>query len=353
MDVCLGVVAPVGIGGQNSIEPDVLAPFHEILGLTEGHEAIGFQIQQTKGSEVVVEHQGIHVRGPKPGSGPEVPGCIDRFGHGKVGPVDNALVLGTRALGGRLHQGQGIGVSEVPGPIRRGHDYGGGAVVLLADVQQMEWVGHHARVLVVIQSDGVPAKGTGIAGGVLAQRHGHPAEVLAGSSVHVHIATNEQAELMRGSHVPPGCGKGLLATRDPLGASGLPQPHIGAEIGGAEADDVVAIARGNGGGGVAHDCVASPSTVGDALPMAQVLDPQRLHQQCFVVGVHLVTDEAVNLVGRDAGVVARCLNRLARELKLAAPGVPGELGLADTNDGGLVPDSVYVGGASRHCQPLL
>ena len=92
-------------------------PFHEIHGLTEGHEGIGLQIQQTKGSAMVVEHQGIHVRGPKPSSSPEVPDRIDRFGHGKVAPVDDALVLGTRALGGRLHQGRGTGVPEAPGPI--------------------------------------------------------------------------------------------------------------------------------------------------------------------------------------------------------------------------------------------
>ena len=62
-------------------------------------------------------------------------------------------------------------------------------------------------------------------------------------------------------------GKGLLAARDSLGVSGLAQPHLGAEIGSPEADDVVAITGGDSCSGVAHHRVAGPATVGNRLPM--------------------------------------------------------------------------------------
>ena len=102
---------------------------------------------------------------------------------------------------------------------------------------------------------------------MLAQRHGHPAEMLARGSIHVHIATNKHAELVRGSHATKGRGKGLLAARDSLGVSGLAQPHLGAEIGSPEADDVVAETGGDSCSGVAHHRVAGPATVGNRLPM--------------------------------------------------------------------------------------
>ena len=48
---------------------------------------------------------------------------------------------------------------------------------------------------------------------------------------------------------------------------------------------------------MAHHGVARPSAVGNRLPMAQVLDAQRLHHHRFQIGVHLVPDQAVYVVG--------------------------------------------------------
>ena len=69
-----------------------MSPLHEVLGLTEWHEAVGLQIEQAERSEVVIEHQGIHVFWPKIGPGPEVSGSVYRLRHGNVGAVDNSLI---------------------------------------------------------------------------------------------------------------------------------------------------------------------------------------------------------------------------------------------------------------------
>ena len=53
----------------------------------------------------------------------------------------------------------------------------------------------------------------------------------------------------------------------------------------------------------------------------------------LVAGVHGERDHAVDIAGRQAGVVERGADRLARQLQLAAPGFLGELGLADPGDG--------------------
>ena len=179
---------------------------------------------------------------------------------------------------------------------------------------------------------------------MLPQGDCHPPEMAASGPVLVHVASNEHAEVMGGRHAAPGRGKSLRAASDPLGAPGAAQAHAGAQVGGAETDHVVGVTGGDGGGGVADGGVACAPAVGDGFPVAQVLDAQRLGEQGLVVGLHVIADQAVDVLRGDASVIAGGPDGFGGELQLTATGVPGELGLADADDGGLVPDAVGFGG---------
>ena len=197
-----------------------------------------------------------------------------RLGNGQVGAVDDAVVAGAGALGGRLDQGEGAGVAQLHGAFRGGHDHGRRAVVLLAEIEDVQRVHHHAGVLVVVDGDGIPAQCPGVARCMLPQGDCDPPEMAAGGPVLVHVASNEHAEVMGGRHAAPGRGKSLRAASDPLGAPGAAQAHAGAQVGGAETDHVVGVTGGDGGGGVSNGGVACAPAVGDGFPMAQVLDAQ-------------------------------------------------------------------------------
>ena len=66
-----------------------------------------------------------------------------------------------------------------------------------------------------------------------------------------------------------------------------------------------------------------------------MFDPERAHELGLFHGVDGVADEAVDVVGFEAGVGQGRPNRLTRELQLAASGLLRELGLADPDDRGL------------------
>ena len=66
---------------------------------------------------------------------------------------------------------------------------------------------------------------------------------------------------------------------------------------------------------------------------AQVADTHISGDVDLVAGVHGEGDHAVDVAGRQAGVVERGADRLARQLQFAAPGFLGEFGLADPGDG--------------------
>ncbi|GIT44825.1 MAG: hypothetical protein Ct9H300mP11_27610 [Chloroflexota bacterium] len=76
MNICLGVVAAMGVDRQHPIEPYVLPSLHKIFGLAEWTKPLRFQVKQTEWSEMVVEHQGVDVGRPKFCPRPKVSGCI-------------------------------------------------------------------------------------------------------------------------------------------------------------------------------------------------------------------------------------------------------------------------------------
>ena len=258
-------------------------PSTKVLGLARRHESVGLQVDQAERREVVVEHERVDVARFQAGAGPQVAGSVLRLGHGQVRAVDDSVVAGAGALGRSLDQGQGVGVAQFPGALGGGHDHGGRAVVLLAEVKDVQRVGYHAGVLVVVDGDGVPAQRPRIAGGMLAEGDGDPSEVVAGGPVLVHVAADEHAEVVGRGHAAPGRGKALRSPGYPLRAPRSSQPHAGAEVGGPETHHVVGVPGGDGGGGVADGGVTRASAIGDGLPVTQVLDAQRLGQQGLVV----------------------------------------------------------------------
>ena len=113
MDICFGVIAAVCIGRQKPVEPYVVPTPDEVLGLTEGHEAVCLQTQKAEGCEVVVEHECVHILRGESGPGPQVKGGMDRLGDGEVWPVEDPVSSRACPLGRRLHQGQGTSMAQL------------------------------------------------------------------------------------------------------------------------------------------------------------------------------------------------------------------------------------------------
>ena len=80
-----------------------------------------------------------------------------------------------------------------------------------------------------------------------------------------------------------------------------------------------------------------PTAVVDLTEEVQLGDAELARHRNLRVGVHGEGDEAVDLGGTEAGVVARRVDGLHGELELAATGVLGEVSRADAGNRRLAP----------------
>src|SRR6202022_1765304 len=116
------------------------------------------------------------------------------------------------------------------------------------------------------------------------------------------------------------------------GASAAAETKAGTLVEGTPAHHHVGDAGRDGHRGMHHRARRRPAAVMYAGKEAEVTDAYVSGDVDLVTGVHREGDHAVDIAGRQAGVVECGTDRLARQLQLATPGFLGELGLADTHD---------------------
>ena len=173
----------------------------------------------------------------------------------------------------------------------------------------------------------------GVVGRVLAVDDRDPAEVLVSDAVGRHVALSVQRDPRRGSeqserrvmgHEQRGFGAGA-----PTAAESEPRPFVE----GAPAHHHVGDTAGDGHRRVHHGAGRRSAAVRHPREEGQVANADVARDVDLVAGVHGEGDHAVDITGRQAGVVERGTDCLTGQLQLAAPGLLGELGLADTGDG--------------------
>ena len=222
----------------------------------------------------------------------------------------------------------------------RGHDERDAAVALLAAVEEPQhWLDDPAGLLMVGQGDGalVEPRG-GVGRRVLAIDHRDAAKVLVGGTVLVHVATRVQCHPTRWREMPIGSvhveKRGQRRGRH----ARTTEAHARAFVEGAVAHDDVGGAGGDGHRRLHDDGARCAPAVRDARERRKGRNTEVPAHLDLLAGIHREGHESVDVARPQAGVVERGLGGLAGELELAATRLLGELGLADADDGSVVPE---------------
>ncbi len=118
------------------------------------------------------------------------------------------------------------------------------------------------------------------------------------------------------------------------GAPATPEPHAGTFVERAITHHHLGDPGGHRHRGVCHGPGRGAAAVRYPAEEVEVTDTHIACDIDLVAGVHRERDHAVDLAGCHPGIVKGCADRLARQLQLAAPGLLGELGLANSQDRG-------------------
>ena len=223
-------------------------------------------------------------------------------------------------------------LGEVPGTLQARHQHGAAAVGLQRAVQQVQRVDDHARLLVVLDGDGLLHSGVGVQGRVPPGGDGDLRQVLAAGAELVHVALGRQGVAGRGREVPPGPLPVLVATADGVAGGGV--------SGGALAR-VHAQHRAAHAGVDGHDRVLHHGD-GRGAPQGEVGgvdrgDAGHVRQPHSVapVGVvqRLVGEEPVHRVAADAGVIETLPDRFEMQRVRRAVRALAHQRLAHAHDG--------------------
>jgi hypothetical protein len=175
---------------------------------------------------------------------------------------------------------------------------------------------------------------------VFAVEDGDAAEVLARRPVLVQVALREHGDPLR-RRVQSLRGEPRVRgaiRRDVHRPVGLAEPEAdpGTFVERAVDDDHLGDSGRDRHRRLLHARARGATAVADAREERQLADAQCSRDDDLGVGLHRERGEAVDVLGRQAGVVEGGQDRLARQLQLAAPGVLAEFGGADADDRRLV-----------------
>ena len=230
------------------------------------------------------------------------------------------------------------GWRKVARALGAGDDHRDAAVALLAAVEQAQHgFDDPPRVLMVLERDRPFVEPrVGIACRVGAVDDGDPAEILVGDAVGRHVPLGVQRDPRRGRQQAERRvvrHEQRCLTRRPRARAAEPEP--GAFVECAVAHHGVGRARRHRHRGLHDRARRGPAAVVHPAEERQVADADVSRDLDLVARVHREGDHAVDIAGPQSGVVDRGFDCLAGELELAAPGLLGELGLADACDGRL------------------
>jgi len=241
-------------------------------------------------------------------------------------------VNGVRAGGlrDRVHEG-GL-LPEVARALDRGHDAGERAVRLEAAVVEVERVADRPRGEIGRHVERTAAhERMGISLRVLAGGDRHVAEMLAPGPVLVHVAVRPHADHVDGADEPPrGVERLVVPHQDPLLRPG--PRRLRAPVPGPVADDGRREPARDRGGGVHDGRARGAPAIRDLAPPAEPFDAQPARDRDLVCRLHLEHAHAVHVLGPEAGVVERELDRLDGGVGDGAADVLGERQVADADD---------------------
>src|SRR5215472_3255550 len=341
VDVRLAQLAAVRVDRQPAADLDV-AVRDEVARLPPAAKAQLLQLGQHEWAEMVVEHRGLDVCRSDAGHCPEL--ARDDAHLRQAGDVfavvaGHDLLVRAGALGNRPDHGRRL--AERARVVQRRDDQRHGAVAFLAAVEEAQRVNNQPRRLVVLECDRAPMEPRGrIVRGMPAVRDRHPAEVLAGGAVLVHVAAREHCHPMRRGQEPEWR---IPSEVHPVGVRcGSEALHAGAEaapgatIESAIADDHAGHAGCYRHDGVRHRRASGASPVMDAAEERQVAYADGARDLGLVVPVHGERHHSVDVGGLQPCVLERGRHRLAGKTEFLPAGVLRELGGPDPDDGGPV-----------------
>ena len=327
--------AAVGVGGHGAAEPGVA--LGEVgRALAQLAEAHLLQIPQHRHGEAVV--QAGHV---------DVVAGHARLGEGQVGGLaDGLALLGEPRVGDRrIDVGIGrLGAAEDPdrrltaGP---GHglgrdDDGVPAVVVDGAVQQVQRRGDHARAEHVVDGDLAAAAHdrVRVERRVVPVGNGDLGQVCPADPEVVHVALRPHG--VPGRHVRP---VDVVAPRAGPGRRIRPGRAAGADLVpglAPEQDHDVGHPGADRGRGLGQAAGRDAHLQVGQRALAELLGPEHVHRGGRAVRRRVQRDDAVDVAGRQAGVVERALDRLKLQRDRGARQQrPGLLGGVDADDSGL------------------
>ena len=354
VQIGLTQLTAVRVDGQAATELDV-AVADEVLGLTPAAEAELLELIEHIGGEVVVDHGGLDVCRRQSRGLPQLSGDgVHLAQHGEIVVVvrRHHLLTRTRTLG--CGPDDGGRARKVACTLQRSDDEGLASVGLLAAVEQVERLDDPPRGLMLLQGDRLLVEPRlRVGGGVLAVRHRHPAEVLGGGAGDVQVALGGHGHpLRRGEQalgrVPGevrGLGVGgreptLHADTEPVARSLVERPI---------ADDHVGHSGLDGHGCLLDGAASGPAAVVDAAEEGELPHAQAAGDLDFGIGVRAEGHQTVHLGRLDPGIAQGEVDGLHGQSQLAAARLLGELGGADSGDGGLAYEGVL--GAAHWAPP--
>ncbi len=168
--------------------------------------------------------------------------------------------------------------------------------------------------------------------------HRHPAEVLAGGAVLVHVALREHGHPGGRGEQPEGGAPAEVHVHGRGGGSTAldtgPEAELGALVEGPVHQHVVRRAAVHGHRRLMNRAAGRSPAVVDAAPVGELPDAQAARDVDLVVLLRRVEHDAVDLLGAEPGVPDGGVAALDGEAQRAAPRVLRELGGADPRDGG-------------------
>ena len=180
----------------------------------------------------------------------------------------------------------------------------------------------------------------GVCIGPLAAGDRDLAELLGRGAELDHVALGEHRERLARREEPVRHVQLVVAAsaaHDLAARRGQAVPTTGAAVQLAEHQHRGRLPGQDRADGLADHRRRSHATGADLGPVRHVGQADGLDEIVVVDGVHVAADDAVDVVGLQAGVSDRCQRRLCGQRQVAAAGVTAVVGLADPDDRTAVP----------------
>ena len=344
MGVGLGKIAAAGVYGELSVRPFNAASLDERPAFALFAEPVVLDGHHHQGREVLVKLRHVHVFWPNSGHSPE--GVRESVVVG----VDHAAVHRAGAVAKAAALGGGHEVSwrlfHVPGPLGRCQNHSGGAVSLLAAVEQMERLGDPAGGVVRLHRQR-PAvhDGAGVCLCVLVGCQRYCAKLVLGRSIIVHVALGlHRSQRLPGGHASEGRLVGGEVHHSGLaGRKGLPETSELTLGQSSVGDYVLGVPCDEGSRCVAYGSrTAAAAAAPEHGVEAHLGRPQSGGYADWVVAVVRVRGEAVYLSRIESGVLCGGHDGLKTQVELAVGALAPLVivAFADANDGNLAVDGV-------------